>query len=197
MLGHESGRITTHYSRAELGKAITLEVPPEVAGAIKATNAENVNAVLKILAVPARTLRAGAVLAPDFLLRNLARDQISAYLQSRSGYVPVLDAVRGAFSLVKKDADFQNWLKSGGANAAMVALDRAYLHARRSAGGQSVRDSLPEQRRSVDSGLLRHVQRQEKDLRQLPSPREGWQRSGGHAIGGVGPQRVRAARWRA
>jgi hypothetical protein len=35
--------------------------------------------------------------------------------------------MRGAFSLAKKDQDFQNWLKSGGANAALVSMDREYL----------------------------------------------------------------------
>jgi hypothetical protein len=49
-------------------------------------------------------LRAGAVLSPDFMGRNLIRDQTMAFVLSKGGYFPVFDFMRGAFSLAKKDA---------------------------------------------------------------------------------------------
>lgn len=109
------------------GKPRTLEVPKEVAEAFNAVDRQSAGMLLNILAMPARTLRAGAVLAPDFMLRNVFRDQLSAFTFSKNGYIPVWDMLRGAMSAAKKDVDFQNWLKSGGPNSAMVALDRNYL----------------------------------------------------------------------
>ena len=44
--------------------------------------------------------------------RNMIRDQTMAFVLSKGGYFPVFDFMHGAFSLAKKDADFQNWLKS-------------------------------------------------------------------------------------
>lgn len=109
------------------GKAVTLDIPRDVADAFNATDRQSAGILLRTLAVPAKTLRAGSVLAPDFMLRNIVRDQLSAFAFSKNGYIPVWDMVSGAVSIVGKDASFQNWLKSGGANAAMVAIDRQYL----------------------------------------------------------------------
>ena len=109
------------------GKREVYKVPEEVANAFKATDRQSANMLVQILAVPARVLRAGAVLSPEFLGRNPIRDQFTAYVLSRNGYVPILDMTRGLLSIAKKDQDFQNWLKSGGANAAMVSIDRDYV----------------------------------------------------------------------
>jgi hypothetical protein len=109
------------------GKREVYQVPEEVATAFKATDRETAGMLTQILAIPARMLRAGATLSPDFISRNPVRDQFSAYVLSKSGYVPVLDLARGFVSIAKHDAEFQAWLKSGGANSAMLALDRDYV----------------------------------------------------------------------
>lgn len=114
----------------ENGKRMVYRVPEEIAAAMKATDRESIPMLLRMLATPARLLRAGSVLSPDFMLRNLNRDQLTAFLFSENGYVPVLDTVRGALSLIKRDESFQNWLKSGGANATLVSLDRDYIQTR-------------------------------------------------------------------
>lgn len=111
----------------ENGKRTVYEVDPDVATAFKALDAETANLFVKLIAVPAQTLRAGAILSPDFIARNAMRDQLSAMILSKGGYFPVFDFVRGAMSLIKKDEAYGNWLKSGGANAAMVSVDRQYL----------------------------------------------------------------------
>ena len=111
----------------ENGKYQKYQVDKDVARAFNAADSQTAGLLTKILAIPAKMLRAGAVLSPDFMGRNLSRDQIMAFVLSKGGYLPVFDFMRGAFSLAKKDADFQNWLKSGGANAALVSMDREYL----------------------------------------------------------------------
>lgn len=111
----------------ENGKRSVYEVDPDVASAFKAMDAETANLFVKLIAVPAQTLRAGAILSPDFMARNAMRDQLSAMILSKHGFFPIFDFVRGAMSLIKKDEHYGNWLKSGGANAAMVSVDRQYL----------------------------------------------------------------------
>lgn len=111
----------------ENGKRIVYSLDPDVAAAFKSLDTETANLFVKIISIPATTLRAGAVLSPDFMARNALRDQLSAAILSKGGYFPIFDFVRGAMSLIKKDDAFGNWLKSGGANSAMVSVDRQYL----------------------------------------------------------------------
>jgi hypothetical protein len=111
----------------ENGKYQKYEVDPDVARAFNAADSQTAGLLTKILAIPAKALRAGAVLSPDFMGRNLIRDQTMAFVLSKGGYFPIFDFMRGAFSLARKDQDFQNWLKSGGANAALVSMDRQYI----------------------------------------------------------------------
>lgn len=72
----------------------------------------------------ASMLRAGVTLTPDFVMRNPVRDAVSAFVYA--GAHP-LNTAKGAISLFRQDAAYQNWLKGGGANAAMVSVDRNYL----------------------------------------------------------------------
>ena len=109
------------------GKRTVYEVDPDVATAFKSADQETTNLLMKILRVPASTLRAGAVLAPEFIARNALRDQLSALVLSRNDFMPVMDFVRGMVSLGTKDEHFVNWLKGGGANSTLVSMDRQYL----------------------------------------------------------------------
>lgn len=109
------------------GDREVYKVDPEVANVFKASDKETTNWVFRILASPTGLFRAGVTLSPDFFPRNLIRDQFTALINSKSGFVPLLDTVRGAASMIKQDDSYQNWLKSGGANATMVALDRDYI----------------------------------------------------------------------
>ena len=81
----------------------------------------------KVLAAPAKLLRAGATLSPDFIVRNIVRDFATAFINSGRGLFTPIDTIKGLKSAITKDADFQDWMKGGGANATMVALDRAYM----------------------------------------------------------------------
>ena len=80
--------------------------------------------IVKILGVPTRTLRAGAILSPEFIGRNPIRDQMSAFVFSRYGYVPGVDLVKGIFNVVGKKDVFNRWLATGGAQSMFVSLDR-------------------------------------------------------------------------
>lgn len=112
----------------ENGKRQVYEATsPLVAESIKGLDAPSANLVTKILAQPAKMLRAGSVISPDFISRNFVRDQITAFNLSKSGFTPIVDTIRGLGSLMKKDETYQQWLKSGGANSAAVRIDRDYI----------------------------------------------------------------------
>ena len=63
---------------------------------------KEMNTVVKLMNYPARTLRAGATLTFEFMARNPARDQLSAMINTKYGYVPYWDFAKGLFHLLKK-----------------------------------------------------------------------------------------------
>lgn len=111
----------------EDGRRVVLKLEPELAAAFKATDRQTVGMLVEFLAAPARLLRAGSTLSPDFIVRNFVRDQVSSFVNSKVGYIPIYDTLRGAASIFMKDETFQAWLKSGGANSTLVSLDRNYI----------------------------------------------------------------------
>lgn len=112
----------------EGGKKKTYATSPELLKALKMTNQEGMNMVVKILRVPAGFLRSGATLSPEFILRNPVRDMISASLYSKHGFIPVWDTMRGISLYLKKGKEYWDYMNSGAAQSAMVSLDRDYLH---------------------------------------------------------------------
>ncbi len=112
----------------EGGKKKTYATSPELLKALKMTNEEGMNMVVKILRVPAGFLRSGATLSPEFILRNPVRDMISASLYSKHGFIPVWDTMRGLALYLKKGKEYWDYMNSGAAQSAMVSLDRDYLH---------------------------------------------------------------------
>jgi hypothetical protein len=108
------------------GRAATYKVDPELARAMKGLDAQSMGDLERMLRPFANALRAGAVLQPDFVLRHSIRDFLYAAV-THPGFFSPLDLVRGFTSLAIKDADYQDWLSSGGAQVSMVSLDRRYL----------------------------------------------------------------------
>lgn len=109
------------------GAKETHQVSAELAAAIKGLDEESANTMLRVLGVPARMLRAGATLTPDFMVRNIVRDFFSAVVNTTKGVFSPIDTARGLASAISKDAAYQDWLKAGGGNSTLVALDRRYL----------------------------------------------------------------------
>jgi hypothetical protein len=113
------------------GQREVYKVNEQVAEAFKATDRDSAKWLAtwygKIAKKPAELLRAGTVVMPDFVGRNMIRDQASAFIFSDNGYIPFYDMLRGALSVGLKDESYQAWLKGGGANAAMVSIDRNYI----------------------------------------------------------------------
>lgn len=121
------------------GKAERYKVDPEVATAVNGMGAKQVELAIELAVpltnktvklspdAPAKWLRAGATLSPDFLTKNPARDQMVAAVLSKNGFIPVVDYFRGLGHMLGNTQKYQDWLKSGGANSAVVSMDRKYI----------------------------------------------------------------------
>lgn len=109
------------------GKREFYQVEPSLYKAVMGLETEDVGMLLKFLAKPASWLRAGATLTPEFMFRNPARDQLTAFIYSKYGYKPIFDLAKGIWGLVKKDEDFILWQKAGGAHSMLVSMDRDYM----------------------------------------------------------------------
>lgn len=109
------------------GKKVVYETTPELAQTMKMMNKDTSNFITKILQYPASWLRAGSTVTAGFAITNALRDTISAGVFSKHGFLPVVDTFRGLAHFLKKDQLYWDYIKSGGAHAAMVSLDRDYL----------------------------------------------------------------------
>jgi len=110
------------------GKRKFYLVDPDLYKAIMSIEREQASLLVKILSYPAKWLRAGAVLSPDFwMLKNPLRDTMTAFAYSQYGFMPAIDTVRGLFEFMGKGEAYKMWRMSGGEHAMLVSLDRQYL----------------------------------------------------------------------
>lgn len=109
------------------GKRETYNVDPELAQAMKGLDRQTMGFFERVLSKPASLLRAGAVMTPEFWGRHIMRDYMYAGVTSKVGNFTPMDMARGALGLITKDADYWEWLKGGGGNISVGAIDRQYL----------------------------------------------------------------------
>jgi len=109
------------------GQRQYYEVDPSLYQAVEGLNKETRNWLTTILGAPARALRAGATLTPEFGARNPIRDQITAFIYSEYGFKPGVDLIRGIAHAIKADDTYWQWKIAGGEHAALTGLDRTSI----------------------------------------------------------------------
>ena len=109
------------------GKKNYYRVDPELRDSLLRLDRESLGLLAKWLGAPARWLRAGATLSPDFMFRNPARDQLTAFAFSNYGFMPGIDFIRGLASVLRKDEAYQLFRMSGAEHSMLVSMDRSYL----------------------------------------------------------------------
>jgi GH24 family phage-related lysozyme (muramidase) len=109
------------------GKREVWNVGKDLAEAFKNTNGYQANMLVKFLSVPSRLLRAGATLAPDFMIRNFNRDTVTSAIMSDRGFIPFVHSTMGFWHIIKQDKVYQDWVKSGGMQSTMISMDRNYF----------------------------------------------------------------------
>jgi len=111
------------------GKYEVWEVGEEIATAFRSTDIQAMNFWQRWLSAPARTLRTGAIVTPDFALPNFFRDTLNATFLSKVGWTPIADSMVGAFHVIYKDPKratdaYKRYLKSGGSQSTLRAIDQ-------------------------------------------------------------------------
>jgi hypothetical protein len=138
------------------GKRQFFKVPEDVAQSMKLICETGLGRWVKLMAIPARTLRTGATAAPEFAFRNPLRDWMTAAMNAKYGFNPITDFGRGLFTLIMKEnapdwaykvtktapESYWKWKASGGEWSMLVSLDKAL-------GAESVKAM----HRETDTGL--------------------------------------------
>ena len=102
-------------------------IDPDLYRALTGIGRDSLKKWVRILSIPSMLRRSGAILSPEFMIRNVGRDQISAFTNSEYGFRFGIDLVRGMFELFKQGDYFRHWQASGGEYATINGLDRASL----------------------------------------------------------------------
>jgi len=92
--------------------------------AITSIGPQHSDLLLNLLMRPARLLRAGATLTFSFAARNPIRDTFTAAVFSQYGFRLGYDTLKGLFEYLEQGDAYQQFLNSGGGNAALVSGDR-------------------------------------------------------------------------
>lgn len=112
------------------GKANIYDTPPDIARAFRAMDGRpgEMNFVVKLLKGPASLLRSTLAYTPDFIARHYIRNQVVAQtFSTKYSGIPILENLRALGHLFAKDDVYQDFLRSGGGNGAIVAIDQNYV----------------------------------------------------------------------
>lgn len=112
----------------EKGKAEVYEFSDEsMIKTLRVLDDKTQNWVLKMLSIPAKSLRLGVTLSVDFQARNFLRDPIDGLVKSKHLHIPVVASIEGLASCFKDKESYQAFLKGGGAGGAIRSLKKSYL----------------------------------------------------------------------
>jgi len=115
------------------GKREVYTVGEDIANAFKITQDNSVSIALEALRFPAKTLRAGAIVQPDFALPNFFKDTLQATFLSKVTWFPIGDSFWGLFKLVigKKFGEqralemYKKFVRSGGMQSTLTSFDKS------------------------------------------------------------------------
>lgn len=102
---------------------------PELAKAIKSLDGDipATNVLFKLARGITTVKKLGITLTPDFILRNVFRDQLTAGTFTKGGTIPFTDMVVAMGDLFKKSEIYYDWLKSGGGGGGFLELNENYI----------------------------------------------------------------------
>jgi hypothetical protein len=120
------------------GKPRYYEVSPEIYEMwTKGISPYSAGLLTKILRIPARTLRAGAILNPRFIQKNFIRDTWGSWLFTKYGKDVkdptglFLDTLYSPLAMMATSAGkgqlYVEWMKAGGSMSTMQSLDRDHV----------------------------------------------------------------------
>jgi hypothetical protein len=113
----------------EAGKRKIYETTPELADAIKRLDGDTTatNILFKIANGITTVKKFGITFTPDFIVRNLFRDALTANTFSQSKGISPVDILAAMGDIWKKNDTYYEWLRSGGSNGAFLDLGDRYI----------------------------------------------------------------------
>lgn len=117
------------------GKKQAYATEPEYYRAIMSVSESSSNAMVKLMSYQAKWLRTGAILSPEFFIKNPIKDTLEAYVYSKHGFVPVVDTVRGVFAMFGNEKMYNEYKSSG-------AIMSSYLNSDRQAMNTKIQDAM-------------------------------------------------------
>lgn len=111
------------------GKRQVFETTPELAEAIARLGGDSTstNMLFKLMNGVTTIKKIGITFTPDFIIRNMIRDTLTASTFSKSKGMNPLDIVSAMGDIWKKNDTYYEWLKSGGANGAFLEMGDRYV----------------------------------------------------------------------
>ena len=106
------------------GKKQAYQTTPELYKAVTTLNRQAVNDLTRLIQPFAKALRIGATVGPDFLVRNMIKDTLTASIQSVKGFTPGVDTIKGAKSLYTNKKAVYEFKASGVPMTTFVGQDR-------------------------------------------------------------------------
>ncbi|MDR3243223.1 MAG: hypothetical protein LBT79_00575, partial [Elusimicrobiota bacterium] len=117
------------FSYFENGKKQYVAVDDAVAAGLKGLPKKDWGKILGVVIKSSDILRAGSTtFSLRFLLRNPIRDSLEAYVFGNKGFIPLLHSIKSIKNIVKKDADYQAFLQSGGSFGSFMDMSEANLY---------------------------------------------------------------------
>jgi hypothetical protein len=111
------------------GKRQIYETTPELAAAIKKLDGDgtSTNLLFKLMHGVTAVKKFGITFTPDFIVKNFIRDSLTASTFSKSKGLNPFDVVSAMGDIMKKNDNYYEWLKSGGANGAFIEMGDRYV----------------------------------------------------------------------
>jgi len=110
------------------GKTEVWDVGKDISKALKDMTTQEANILIKTMEPFSKSLRLGATLAPDFMVRNFTRDTLGAALFSKETFIPFYNSMTGFKSLIMRgDKNYEKFVKSGAMQSMFISMDRNYF----------------------------------------------------------------------
>ena len=111
------------------GKYEVWEVGEDLVTAFRVMDNPAMNFWQRWMSAPARTLRTGAIVTPDFALPNFFKDTMQATFLSKVPWFAIGDSMKGLFYVLNRDPgkateQYKRYLKGGGAFSTLRSVDR-------------------------------------------------------------------------
>ncbi len=109
------------------GEKQAFQTTPEFYRAIMSMNAPTANSLISLFKPFAKALRIGATISPDFMIRNMIRDTLTAGILTETGFKPFIGTIKGAKTLISNKELASQFKAAGVPMSNFVGLDRPGL----------------------------------------------------------------------